>query len=269
MSLLLVNCDDVGMHPSVNDAVVRLLAEGRVRSASLMPVGRYFDDAAARLRGVGVRDIGVHLTLGSEYAALPTAPLAGTAAVPTLVGPDGAFHPDIAPVRDRIDPSEVALELSLQIRRVREAGFGISHLDGHMFFYERDVGGPWLFDLVQRMACDLDVPFRGDGRGVPRVFIWEDVPDPDDRLRVYRSLVTAPRTAPCEVVVHPASDLAALRPITRSAAWRHTDFRAFVASTLDEMMSPGETFLSWGDLAARRDGGCAAWDPNLWSDPYR
>ena len=63
-------------------------------------------------------------------------PLAGAAAVASLVGPDGRFPPHVTQLlgkrlRGSVSLPEVRLELDAQLRRVREAGLVVSHLDGH------------------------------------------------------------------------------------------------------------------------------------------
>ncbi|MCP5110340.1 MAG: ChbG/HpnK family deacetylase, partial [bacterium] len=114
---VLINCDDLGMYPTINDAVVEILAGGIVKSASLMAVGNFFEDAVQKLAREGIREIGVHLTLGSEYTSLPVRPLSEATTVPSLVGGDGAFHPDIRAIRERLDTAEVRRELCLQVNR--------------------------------------------------------------------------------------------------------------------------------------------------------
>src|SRR3954462_8677732 len=88
---LVITCDDLGYHPTFNEAVVEILSRGIVRAASLMPAAPYFDDAVARLRAAGVTAVGVHLTLNSEYSRLPILPLSPRAQVDSLVEPDGRF----------------------------------------------------------------------------------------------------------------------------------------------------------------------------------
>ena len=66
--LLIVNCDDLGSSRSANVAVYEALRDGIATSATLMVPCPWARDAAAMYRG---EDVGVHLTLTSEWDQLP------------------------------------------------------------------------------------------------------------------------------------------------------------------------------------------------------
>jgi predicted glycoside hydrolase/deacetylase ChbG (UPF0249 family) len=127
---LIVNADDFGISEAVNRGIVEAFDSGIVTSTSLMATGSAFEHAAALARARPRLALGVHLVL-TEHR-----PLAGSSAVASLVGPDGRFPPHVkqllrAALRGRITLSEVRLELDAQIRRVRNAGLAVSHVDGH------------------------------------------------------------------------------------------------------------------------------------------
>ena len=66
MRRLIVNADDLGLHPGINDGILRAHREGVVTSASLSSNGAAFDHAVAALRTAPDLDVGVHLTLVGE-----------------------------------------------------------------------------------------------------------------------------------------------------------------------------------------------------------
>jgi predicted glycoside hydrolase/deacetylase ChbG (UPF0249 family) len=126
---LIVNADDFGISEAVNRGIAAAHDGGIVTSTSLMATGDAFEHAVALARGRLRLAVGVHLVL-TEHR-----PLVGAAA-PSLVGPDGAFEPHLKQLlakrlRGRVSLKEVRLELDAQIRRVRDAGVAVSHLDGH------------------------------------------------------------------------------------------------------------------------------------------
>jgi len=65
---LILNADDVGMHPAVDSAVLRLAEAGVIRSASVMALGKPDPDAMRGLRNLGV-ELGLHLDVSSAMAA--------------------------------------------------------------------------------------------------------------------------------------------------------------------------------------------------------
>ena len=126
---LIVNADDFGMTEAVNQGIVEAHDRGIVTSASLMATGDAFEHAVALATTRPRLAIGVHLTLTEQR------PLTGSAAA-SLVGADGRFPPHLVQfagqhVRGKVVLAQVRAELDAQIRRVRDAGLAVSHLDGH------------------------------------------------------------------------------------------------------------------------------------------
>lgn len=143
---LIVNADDFGLSEAVNHGIVAAHDRGIVTSASLMATGSAFEHAVALARERPRLAVGVHLVLTEQR------PLAGAAAVPSLVGPSGTFAPHLkhllAPVlRGRVSLDEARAELDAQIRRVRDAGVAISHLDGHQHVH--------VLPGIARIVADL------------------------------------------------------------------------------------------------------------------
>ena len=127
---LIVNADDFGISEAVNHGIVEAFDGGIVTSTSLMATGAAFDHAVELARARPGLSVGVHLVL-TEHR-----PLIGAAAAASLVEPDGKFAPHLAQLlakrlRGAVSMAEVRLELDAQIRRVRDAGVAISHVDGH------------------------------------------------------------------------------------------------------------------------------------------
>lgn len=67
MKGLILNADDIGMHPAVDDAVTELAEKGVIRAASVMALGRPNRDTLSALARLGV-DLGLHLDFTSELA---------------------------------------------------------------------------------------------------------------------------------------------------------------------------------------------------------
>jgi chitin disaccharide deacetylase len=129
-SRLIVNADDFGITEAVNRGIVEAHDRGIVTSTSIMATGAAFEHAVGLARSRPGLAVGIHLVLTEQR------PLVGAAAARTLVGDDGHFPPHIAQLlglrlRGRLSLPEVRLELAAQLRRVRDAGLVVSHIDGH------------------------------------------------------------------------------------------------------------------------------------------
>lgn len=162
MRRLIVNADDMGLHPGINAGILRCRREGIVTSASISPNGQAFEEACRLLRADPGLDVGVHLTLVDE------APVSPAAAVPSLA-PGGRLPRDYAALFRRlllrqVREPEVEGELLAQVCRVREAGLRVSHLDSHQHVHLH----PALLPVVIRVAQRAGVgAIRAAGRVTP------------------------------------------------------------------------------------------------------
>lgn len=144
---VVVNADDLGLHPAVRRAAQTLAQSGILTSASLMANGPDLEAAARmeRMEGVG---LGAHLNI------LRGRPLGAPAQVASLVGRDGLFLGDYAALlrrhlARRLDPAEVEAEWERQIRRIRDLGIKPTHLDSEKHTH----AWPGLMRIAQRLAA--------------------------------------------------------------------------------------------------------------------
>src|SRR5881227_2834219 len=86
--LLILNCDDFGMHHAVNAAVVESIENGIASSCSLLVPCPAAADAMRLLRERPHIPFGIHLALIRESPDYRWGPAAAKADVPSLVDPD-------------------------------------------------------------------------------------------------------------------------------------------------------------------------------------
>jgi predicted glycoside hydrolase/deacetylase ChbG (UPF0249 family) len=169
---LLVRGDDMGAAQSVNEACIRTAREGIVRSVEVMVTGPWFLDAVRLLQEGPGLDVGVHLTLTSEWERVKWRPLTHA---PSLVDADGYFRPmtsqrpDFPPdtgfVNAKPKPEEVERELRAQIEMARRhLGERVSHVSSHM---GSAVANPELRAITEKLAREyglrLAAPQRPPG----------------------------------------------------------------------------------------------------------
>lgn len=143
---LIIHCDDLGLAHSVNKATFVAFRSGAITSASVMVPCPWFSEVAEYARRNPQWDLGVHLTLTSEWAFYRWSPVAPLPHVRSLVGTDGYFHRSVDPLMEMGKPAEVEIEMRAQIERAIQFGVKPTHMDSHMFavsdhseFYERFV----------------------------------------------------------------------------------------------------------------------------------
>jgi chitin disaccharide deacetylase len=127
---LIVNADDFGLTPGVNQSILELHRAGALTSATLMATAECFAEAAEQSVATPSLGTGCHVILVDGFPALPPSEL------PTLAAKDGAFRPSLGGfVSDlmlgRIREAEIEAEAAEQIRRLQSAGVRVTHLDTH------------------------------------------------------------------------------------------------------------------------------------------
>lgn len=157
---LVVNADDFGFTPDVNEGIVEAHRRGILTATTLMANGAAFEDAAQLARAAPSLDIGCHLVLvgGSSLVTGKAFPLT----VPQLLA---------AMARREI---RVYDELAAQVRRIVDAGIRPTHLDTHKHTHL----APPVLNAVARLGEEFgirwvrrpfDFPLNALRGGVPRV----------------------------------------------------------------------------------------------------
>lgn len=111
-------------------AFVELFDLGIVTSGSVMVPCPWFPELAAICRARPDLDMGVHLTLTSEFAPFRWRPLTGVSKN-GLTDRDGFMWRSVAEAR-HAEAGAVEAELRMQIETALAAGIDVTHLDAHM-----------------------------------------------------------------------------------------------------------------------------------------
>lgn len=129
--VVIVHADDVGMCGATIDAFFELYAGGLTSAGSVMVPCPWFPDVATRCRGRTDLDLGVHLTLTSEWDGYRWGPISSRDPASGLLDEEGYFYRN----QDRwgtIDPELARCEITAQVDRAEAAGIDVTHVDTHM-----------------------------------------------------------------------------------------------------------------------------------------
>lgn len=132
---LVVNADDLGFTPDVNQGIIEAHRHGILTAATLMATGAAFDDAVRLARETPSLDIGCHLV---------------------LVG-DPPFPRTVAQLIRAVALKRLRIydELASQVRRVIGAGLRPTHLDTHKHTHLL----PPVLDAVARISEEYKIPW--------------------------------------------------------------------------------------------------------------
>jgi hypothetical protein len=161
---LLVRGDDFGSCHAANVACIKSYREGIVRTVEVMAPGPWFNEAVKMLGENPGLDVGVHLTLTSEWEFYKWGPITKGA---SLVYEQGHFY-QVTRQRSDFPPNtgfleanpkieEVEKELRAQIELATKKILNVSHLSCHM---DTAVSTPQLRALVKKLASEYKLPLE-------------------------------------------------------------------------------------------------------------
>jgi len=267
--LLIVHGDDLGVAHSVNRATIQALESGGISSASIMVPCPWLPEIAAYARSHPQADIGLHLTLTSEWRPLRWAPVLGRELVPTLIDRDGYLYSSESQAATHMDIRETEREIRAQIARAKALGIQPTHLDSHMgTLYQNRA----LFEVLMRVAHENKLPVRLSKEWfdrihpfMPAVLGSDDIVadriisiDPDvtaeNWSRYYTDAIKSLSSGLTVMIVHLAYNDEEMQAITAEhpnwgAAWRQRDFDFVTSEAFRRVLAENHVKLvTWREV---------------------
>ena len=266
--LLIVHADDLGMSHSVNLATIKGFESGLVNSGSIMVPCPWFSEIAAYARANPQADLGLHLTLTSEWTSFRWGPVTSKDRVSSLLDKNGYFHLTEVDAATKADVKEVEAEIRAQVERARAFGIQLTHLDSHMgtLYQSKE-----LFEVFLKVAREYKLPVRVAREWASRADFLMTMLKPDDAY-IDRVLDINPAVAPqdwgkfytealkklqpgvTEVVIHLAYDDAEMQGATADhpnwgAAWRQRDLQFFTSDAFKQVLrEQGIKLITWREI---------------------
>lgn len=275
--LVIIHADDVGMCQASLAAYSDLVDFGLISAASTMVPCSWFPATAQFCReyaGSGV-DMGVHLTLTSEFEGYRWGPISTRDPSSGLLDQVGFFHADTDSVRANAEPIAVEHEIRAQVLRALESGIDVTHLDTHM----GSVIDPRFLPVYVQVALEHRIPpflIRKDeaglrelgvdaetaamfvhqlqvleSQGMPLLDDLQMMPleQPEDRLEQVKGVLAALPAGITYLIIHPAKDTPELRAITPHWRGRVADYEAFTSNSLADLVKDaGIHIVGWRAL---------------------
>lgn len=266
--LLIVHADDLGMAHSVNRASVRAFETGLVNSGSIMVPCPWLPEIAAYARKYPEADLGLHLTLTSEWSLFRWGPVLSKDRVASLLTRDGYLYPTETEAASHADAREAEAEIRAQIARARAFGIQPTHLDSHMgTLYQNEA----LFRVFLRVSRENKLPIRMSKDWLARAPLIPSNLRPDD-IVIDRIIEVGPTVKPegwaafyaeaikgiqpgvTEIIVHLAYDDEEMRAVTIDhpdwgASWRQRDFDFFTSAAFRRLLQENNIkLITWREL---------------------
>lgn len=155
--LLIVHADDLGMAHSINAATIKAFETGGVNSGSIMVPCPWLPEIAAYARANPNADLGLHLTLTSEWQLFRWGSVLPKDRVSSLFDANGYLYLTESEAAKHINVKEAEAEIRAQIARAKLLGIQPTHLDSHMgTLYQTKE----LFEVLIRVGRENKLPMR-------------------------------------------------------------------------------------------------------------
>lgn len=214
---LIVRGDDIGSCHAANVACIRAYKEGIMTSVELMVPCSWFPEAVRMLNENPGLDVGIHVTLTSEWENYKWRPLTSA---PGLTDAEGFFYPMIWQRKDmpagtalrdanwKIEEieKEVRAQIELGVRKVPRA----SHLSFHMGCSSWD---PKVRELCAKLAKEYKLDISPSEYGVKGVRGFGDAKTTEERIKRFIEMLEGLKPGTYLFVEHPALDTPEMRAI--------------------------------------------------------
>ena len=264
--LLILHGDDLGVAHSVDEASLDALDQGAITSASIMMPTPWVTEVAAFAKAHPNADLGLHLTLTSEWLTYRWGTVAPADQVQSLLDSTGTLPLDVPPVVARAKPAEIERELRAQIDRAFALGIHPTHVDSHMGALFTT---PEIMAVYVKVAHDYHLPFlgfRGSFQGgapmplapgdiaVDNVIIASENVARDHWKEFYLNAIANLKPGLTEMIVHLGHDDAELQAVTvkhepYGSAWRQRDYDVVRSAEFKKALADNHVILvRWRDL---------------------
>jgi predicted glycoside hydrolase/deacetylase ChbG (UPF0249 family) len=264
--LLIIHADDLAVAHSVDVATFDALEKGAISSASVMVPSPWITEVAAYAKAHPNADLGLHLTLTSEWETYRWGSVAPVDKVQSLLDSAGTFPRDEKVVAATAKPLEVEREIRAQIDRALALGIRPTHIDSHMGALFTT---PELIATYVKVARDYRLPFlalRGDPHAAPQppltdkdvlldavIIAGPEVPR-DQWKAFYLKSIANLKPGLTEIIVHLGRDDSELQAVTVNhepygSAWRQRDYDVVTSPEFKKALQDNHVILvTWKEL---------------------
>lgn len=277
--VIILHADDIGMCKEANLAAIDYLKKARIQSASIMMPCQYADDMIDWAKKHRQEDIGLHLTLTSEWKTYRWGPVSRLHDVPSLIDPDKKLWRNVPDVVARATVADVEKEIRAQIDKSLAMGYRPDHIDTHMGTLYGHADYIKTFFAVaeeyQIPANVIDVSneavlagFRKQGYPItdevvklfddytlPKLDYFTSVPEGETyekKIENFKNLIQSLKPGLTEIIFHPSVETAKLKTITDSWQQRAWEAKMFSDPDLINFFNKeGILFTNWNEIMKR------------------
>jgi predicted glycoside hydrolase/deacetylase ChbG (UPF0249 family) len=265
--LLILHADDLAVAHSVDTASFDSLNSGAVSSASIMIPCPWLTEVAEYAKHHPDADLGLHLTLTSEWKTYRWGSVAPSDKVFSLLMSDGTFYSTSEEVAANANPPDAEREIRAQVERAISVGIHPTHLDSHMGSL---FSKPEFIAAYIKVAHDFKLPFlalKPAGASAPflsllsttdvildAIVIAPQGLHADQTTDFYLNAIKNLKPGLTEMIVHLGHDNSELQAVMIDhpdfgAAWRQRDYDVVNSPQFKQALHDNHVILvHWKDL---------------------
>ena len=277
--VIILHADDIGMCEEANIAAIDYLKNDHIQSAAVMMPCSYAADMIKWAKKNAKEDIGLHLTLTSEWKTYRWGPVSPLDEVATLLDPDKKLWRDVPSVVTHATAADVEEEIRAQIEKSLALGYRPDHIDTHMgTLYAH----PDYIKAFLTVAQEYNIPanvidvsdsavlaeFKKMGYPItnevvkmfaayklPKLDYFTSVPNGatyEEKMKNFKDLIQLMKPGLTEIIFHPSVETENLKTITGSWQQRVWEAKMFSDPELIKFFeAEGIVFTNWNEIMKR------------------
>lgn len=276
--LVIIHTDDIGMCQASVSAFAELWDFGLISSGATMVPCPWFLEAANFCREHPQVDMGVHITLTSEWETYRWGPISTRNPKSGMIDDEGFFYHSTEAAQEHGDADAVRVEIEAQVQHALTKGIPVTHMDTHMgtvasakfipaYLQLAILHGlpPMIMRLEKaewlEMGMDegtaefaVQMVMQLEEQGVPLLdriagLDLDQHCHPVERVAYAKQVLGGLGPGVTHFICHPSQDTPELRAITPDWACRVADFEAFRSEELrDFVRGSGIQVIGYRDL---------------------
>ena len=261
--LLIIHADDMGLAHSVNSACIKAFNNKGITSGSIMVPCPWASEIAAYVKEHPGLDVGIHLTLTSEWDLYKWGGISPSDKIQSLLDKNNYFYPSVEELGKVAKGVEAEKELRAQIDKAIASGVQPTHLDTHMGSV---LANPELIKIYLNLSDAYHLPIL-----FPRAYLSWFQPDMAKSMEskfflldnlfmlepkmisgrwidAYKKGLEAMKPGLNEMIVHLAFDNEEMQAISKGhddygSAWRQHDLDLVSSPEFKELLNTNRIIL--------------------------
>lgn len=280
--VLILHADDIGMCYEANQSAKAYLEAGDIQSAALMVPCPWYNEMANWYSEHPDYDLGLHLSLTSEWKWYRWGPVAPPSQVPGLIDKEGYLFRSVIGVASSASAEEIETEVRAQIEKALKRGPRPGHIDTHMgtLFARPDYTQVYLKlaeeyripAMAIEMTPETTEKFVKQGYPMsdamievlskyklPKLDDFHSAPEGktyDQKKENFFALVQSMKPGLHEMIFHPSVETEGLKKTTGSWQQRVWEAKMFSDPSVKSFLKgQGIQFTNWKEIMKRFEDG--------------